>query len=208
MKKQQEEAARRKAEDEKMAKLRAENCQQAKTALATLKTGVRLSTVDAKGERSIMDDKARAAEEKRLNEAKIYATAAPINSPLPSLLQPDQWRKHSGHGDNESRACLHLTRMETPPLLQWVLKTFTGHITGGTSNDFGHIAELVQPTPLHRPPSRPHCVGAAQSPSGFSNGASRPPPNRPVSRLHVSLLAFMMLGSVIFNCRDGRKLYN
>ena len=69
MKKQQEEAARRKAEDEKMAKLRAENCQQAKTALATLKTGVRLSTVDAKGERSIMDDKARAAEEKRLNEA-------------------------------------------------------------------------------------------------------------------------------------------
>ena len=69
LKKQQEEAARRKAEDEKMAKLRAENCQQAKTALATLKTGVRLSTVDAKGERSIMDDKARAAEEKRLNEA-------------------------------------------------------------------------------------------------------------------------------------------
>ena len=69
LKKQQEEAARRKAEDEKMAKLRAENCQRAKTALATLKTGVRLSTVDAKGERSIMDDKARATEEKRLNEA-------------------------------------------------------------------------------------------------------------------------------------------
>ncbi len=69
LKKQQEEAARRKAEDEKMAKMRAENCQRAKTALATLKTGVRLSTVDAKGERSIMDDKARATEEKRLNEA-------------------------------------------------------------------------------------------------------------------------------------------
>lgn len=68
-KKQQEEAARRKAEDEKIAKQRAENCQRAKTALATLKTGVRLSTVDAKGERSVMDDKARAAEEKRLNEA-------------------------------------------------------------------------------------------------------------------------------------------
>ena len=68
-KKQQEEAARRKAEDEKIAKQRAENCQRAKTALATLKTGVRLSTVDAKGERSVMDDKARTAEEKRLNEA-------------------------------------------------------------------------------------------------------------------------------------------
>ena len=68
-KKQQEEAARRKAEDEKIAKQRAENCQRAKTALATLKTGVRLSTVDAKGERSVMDDKARATEEKRLNEA-------------------------------------------------------------------------------------------------------------------------------------------
>ena len=66
-KKEAEEARLKKAEEEKAAKARAENCQRAKTALATLKTGVRVSTVNAKGETQIMNDQSRAAEEKRLN---------------------------------------------------------------------------------------------------------------------------------------------
>ena len=66
-KKEAEEARLKKAEEEQAAKARAENCQRAKTALATLKTGVRVSTVNAKGETQIMNDQSRAAEEKRLN---------------------------------------------------------------------------------------------------------------------------------------------
>lgn len=66
-KKEAEEAKQKKAEEEKAAKARAENCQRAKTALATLKSGARISTVNAKGEAQIMSDQNRAAEEKRLN---------------------------------------------------------------------------------------------------------------------------------------------
>lgn len=66
-KKEAEEARLKKAEEEKIAKARAENCQRAKTALATLKTGTRIATANAKGEKQIMDDSSRAAEEKRLN---------------------------------------------------------------------------------------------------------------------------------------------
>ena len=72
-KQQQEEEARqtaqRKAEEARIAKAKEENCQRARTALATLKTGVRLSTVNAKGEYAVMDANARATEEARLNEA-------------------------------------------------------------------------------------------------------------------------------------------
>lgn len=67
-KKADEEAAKQKAEDERVAKGKAENCQRARTALATLRTGMRVSTTNAKGEPIVMDDKARAAEEKRLND--------------------------------------------------------------------------------------------------------------------------------------------
>jgi hypothetical protein len=59
-------AAKKKEQDEETAKVRADNCQRAKTAKATLDSGVRLSTTNSKGEREIMDDNARTAEGKRL----------------------------------------------------------------------------------------------------------------------------------------------
>lgn len=69
-KKQAEEAdrARQKAEAEKVAQARAENCDRAKRAKATLDSGVRIATTNAKGEREILDDKARRAEVQRIDE--------------------------------------------------------------------------------------------------------------------------------------------
>lgn len=64
---EQAEEAKRKAEQEKLAKARAENCERAKRAKATMDSGVRIATTNAKGEREIMDDKARASETQRLD---------------------------------------------------------------------------------------------------------------------------------------------
>lgn len=63
---EEEEAAKKKAEEEKVAKARADNCERTKKGMASLQSGVRVSTTNAKGEREIMDDNARAAEIKRL----------------------------------------------------------------------------------------------------------------------------------------------
>jgi hypothetical protein len=70
-KKQAEEAelAKKKAEEEKVAMARAANCERANRAKATMNSGIRIATTNAKGEREIMDDKARAAENQRLDEA-------------------------------------------------------------------------------------------------------------------------------------------
>jgi hypothetical protein len=68
-KKKQAEAAeadRQKAEEEKVAKARADNCERARRAKASFDTGLRVAQVNAKGEREFLDDKARAAEAKRL----------------------------------------------------------------------------------------------------------------------------------------------
>ncbi len=64
----EEEAAKKKAEEEKVAKTKAENCERAKTGLATLQSGVRMSSVNAKGEREVFDDAKRASETKRAQE--------------------------------------------------------------------------------------------------------------------------------------------
>lgn len=68
--KQAEEAAqaKKKSETEKLAKARSENCDRAKRAKATFDSGIRIATTNAKGEREIMDDKTRGAENKRLDE--------------------------------------------------------------------------------------------------------------------------------------------
>ena len=66
---EQAEAARQKAEEQRIAQARTENCNRAKQAKATLDSGVRLATTNAKGEREILDDKARAVETKPLDEA-------------------------------------------------------------------------------------------------------------------------------------------
>ncbi|MDP3248231.1 MAG: DUF4124 domain-containing protein [Polaromonas sp.] len=62
----EEEARKKKAEEEKVTQAKAANCEQAKKGLATFQSGVRVATTNAKGEREIMDDNARAAESKRV----------------------------------------------------------------------------------------------------------------------------------------------
>lgn len=63
---QAEEKAKQAAEAEKNAKIKAENCERARQGKATFDSGIRVAKVNAKGEREIMDDAARAAEQKRL----------------------------------------------------------------------------------------------------------------------------------------------
>jgi hypothetical protein len=68
-KKKQAEAAeadKLKAEKDKVAKLRADNCARARSAKADYDSGARLARTNAKGEREILDDAARAAEVSRL----------------------------------------------------------------------------------------------------------------------------------------------
>jgi type IV secretory pathway VirB10-like protein len=62
------EADKRKAEDDKHAALRLDNCNRAKSARATYQSGVRLTRVDSKGEHQYLDDAERAAELKRIDE--------------------------------------------------------------------------------------------------------------------------------------------
>ncbi|MES2946851.1 MAG: DUF4124 domain-containing protein [Pseudomonadota bacterium] len=65
---EEEEEAKKKAEDDKLAKARAENCERAKTSMLTLKSGVRMSSMNAKGEQEVYDDAKRASETKRVQE--------------------------------------------------------------------------------------------------------------------------------------------
>ena len=60
-----EETSKKKAEEDKLAKTKADNCERAKTSLATLQSGVRIASVNANGEREIMDDAKRDAESRR-----------------------------------------------------------------------------------------------------------------------------------------------
>ncbi len=71
------EQARRKAEEQKMAKGRAESCERARKAKGVMESGTRLATTNAKGEREIMDDKARAAETRRMDDI-IRADCGPM----------------------------------------------------------------------------------------------------------------------------------
>jgi hypothetical protein len=58
--------AKRKAEQERISRLKSENCERAKLAKKGYDSGIRLSHTNANGEREIMDDTARAAESKRI----------------------------------------------------------------------------------------------------------------------------------------------
>jgi hypothetical protein len=60
------EAAKRKAEEERVTKAKVENCARAKQGKATYDSGVRISRSNATGEREVLDDAARAAELKRI----------------------------------------------------------------------------------------------------------------------------------------------
>jgi hypothetical protein len=60
------EAAKRQQEDERVARIRADNCNRARQAKAGLEAGGRLSRINEKGERVYLDDAERAAEAQRL----------------------------------------------------------------------------------------------------------------------------------------------
>ncbi len=62
------EAAKRKAEEDKNKAVKADNCQRAQAQLRALDNGMRMARVNAKGEREILDDKARADEAKRARQ--------------------------------------------------------------------------------------------------------------------------------------------
>ena len=64
--KEDAEAAKKKEEEQRVTKAKIENCARAKTAKATLDSGVRIGTTNVKGEREVMDDTARALEAKRV----------------------------------------------------------------------------------------------------------------------------------------------
>ena len=60
------EAAKKKEEEQRVTKAKIENCARAKTAKTTLDSGVRIGVTNAKGEREVMNDTARATEAKRI----------------------------------------------------------------------------------------------------------------------------------------------
>lgn len=80
-------AAKKKAESEQYAKARAENCERAKKAKATLDSGIRIATTNAKGEREFLDDKARAAEVKRAEDL-IRTECGPLPAPAKAAGGP------------------------------------------------------------------------------------------------------------------------
>jgi type IV secretory pathway VirB10-like protein len=64
-----EKAAKQKAEEEKVSKQKADNCQRARGYQRSLQDGIRIVRSNAKGEREVMDDKGRAEEMQRTQEA-------------------------------------------------------------------------------------------------------------------------------------------
>ena len=67
-KQEAEQAAKVKADEQRVAAARAENCTRARTQMQTLDSGIRLARANEKGEREILDDKQRADEMKRAKE--------------------------------------------------------------------------------------------------------------------------------------------
>ena len=59
---EQDAKAKAQAEEQRLARVRAENCQRARTHLATLDSGSRLVRMNERGERIVLDDAARAQE--------------------------------------------------------------------------------------------------------------------------------------------------
>jgi len=60
------EKAKRAAEEQKVAQAKVENCNRARQGKATLDSGIRVARLNDKGEREIIDDKARASEQQRM----------------------------------------------------------------------------------------------------------------------------------------------
>ncbi|MDB5752050.1 MAG: hypothetical protein JWP65_2471 [Ramlibacter sp.] len=71
------EAARKKAEEAKLAQAQSDNCRRARSGKADLTSGIRIARANAKGEREIMDDKARDLEIKHLDSVIARDCRAP-----------------------------------------------------------------------------------------------------------------------------------
>lgn len=76
---EQEQKAKEKANEEKANSQRAENCQRARQHLATLESGMRIARVNDKGEREILDDKARAEEMQRARQVMASECRGPAS---------------------------------------------------------------------------------------------------------------------------------
>lgn len=63
-----EKAAKAKAEEQRNAAVRAENCKRARQHLATMDSGQRVARINEKGEREVLDDETRAAESRRARD--------------------------------------------------------------------------------------------------------------------------------------------
>ncbi|GKS90938.1 DUF4124 domain-containing protein [Acidovorax sp. SUPP2539] len=70
------EAAKKKADEERQAKLRAENCERARQSKAAMTSGQLFSQTNAQGERVFMDESAKAAEARRADSV-IASECAP-----------------------------------------------------------------------------------------------------------------------------------
>jgi hypothetical protein len=66
---EQEQAAKQKAEERKLAELRAENCRRAKEQLALMDSGVRVTRIKPNGEIEYLDDTQRAESAQRARQA-------------------------------------------------------------------------------------------------------------------------------------------
>ena len=65
---EQEVADKKKADEAKLAATKADNCARAKDQMRTIDSGQRMARINAKGEREVLDDAARAAETQRTRE--------------------------------------------------------------------------------------------------------------------------------------------
>jgi hypothetical protein len=65
-KEEQAQDAKRKTDQERISRLKSENCERAKLAKKGMDSGARLARTNAQGEREIMDDAARATESQRI----------------------------------------------------------------------------------------------------------------------------------------------
>jgi len=65
---EQEQQAKAKVDEERLAQQRGENCRRARGHVSALESGQRIARTNEKGEREILDDKGRAEEMRRANE--------------------------------------------------------------------------------------------------------------------------------------------
>ena len=65
---EQDEAAKKKTEDERFAAAKADNCVRARSQLRSLDDGLRMARTNDKGEREVLDDKGRAEESRRARD--------------------------------------------------------------------------------------------------------------------------------------------